>query len=197
MPNFSLRVLSTLTVCALLFPLHVADAASVNCPGTAVTTDREFQLTTSVAAVCLASAAGNLNGNSDAINALGYVTLDKSDDATTGALPGALTFTPPTSGLSGTFLITAPGYSSFVLALKSGEGQLNPDWAAFLLPAGILSGAWAILNGNQQLSHANLYGLPTPTPLPGALVLMGTALAGSYGIGRWRRRNARDRKSVV
>jgi hypothetical protein len=196
MPNFSLRVLSTLTVCALLFPLHVADAASVNCPGTAVTTDREFQLTTSVAAVCLASAAGNLNGNSDAINALGYVTLDKSDDATTGALPGALTFTPPTSGLSGTFSITAPGYSSFVLALKSGQGQLNPDWVAFLLPAGILSGAWAILNGNQQLSHANLYGLPTPTPLPGALVLMGTALAGSYGIGRWRRRNARSLTAV-
>ncbi len=191
MPNFSLRALSALTVCALLFPLHAADAASVNCPGTAATTDREFQLTTTVASVCLTSGAGNINGNNDAINALGYVTLDKSDDTISGVLNGALTFTPPTSGLSGTFSINAPGYSNFVLVLKSGEGQLDPDWAAFLLPAGILSGAWAILNGNQALSHANLYGQPTPTPLPGALVLLGTALAGSYGVGRWRRRSPR------
>lgn len=196
MSNFSLRVLSALAACALLFPLDAANAASVNCPGTAATTDREFQLTTTVAAVCLAYAAGSLSGNSDAINALGYVTLDKSDDTTSGALPGALTFTPPTSGQSGTFSINAPGYSSFVLALKSGEGQLNPDWAAFLLPAGILSGAWAILNGNQELSHANLYGLPTPTPLPGALVLMGTVLAGSYGFGRWGRRFSRRATSI-
>ena len=196
MSNLSLRVLSALAACALLFPLNVANAASVDCPGTAATTDREFRLTTTVAAVCLAYAAGNLNGNGDAINALGYVTLDKSDDATTGALPGALTFTPPTSGLSGTFSINAPGYTSFVLALKSGEGQLDPDWAAFLLPAGILSGAWEILNGNQALSHANLYGLPTPTPLPGALVLMGTVLAGSYGVGRWRRRPSRSASSI-
>jgi hypothetical protein len=196
MRDFSLRVLSALMLCALLFPVAQAEAASVNCPGTAATTDREFQLTTTVAAVCLASGAGNISGNNDAINALGYVTLDKSDDTTSGVLNGALTFTPPTSGQSGTFSINAPGYSSFVLALKSGEGQLNPDWAAFLLPAGILSGAWAILNGNQALSHANLYGLPTPTPLPGALVLMGTVLAGSYGFGRWRRGGARKASAI-
>src|SRR5262245_2522841 len=32
---------------------------------------------------------------------------------------------------------------------------------------------------------------PVPTPLPGALVLMGTVLAGSYGVGMWRRRRTR------
>lgn len=32
---------------------------------------------------------------------------------------------------------------------------------------------------------------PIPTPLPGALVLMGTVLAGSFGLSAWRRRRAR------
>jgi hypothetical protein len=32
---------------------------------------------------------------------------------------------------------------------------------------------------------------PLPTPLPGALVLMGSVLAGSFGFGAWRRRRAR------
>jgi hypothetical protein len=156
--------------------LSATAAGAATCPDPAVSGSRVFTLTTSPDSSCLASAPGNLNGNNDSVNQLGYVTLDKSDDTTSGALNGSLTFTPPNSGLSGSFSINAPGYTSFVLALKSGEGQLNPDWAAFLLPSGVLSGTWAI-SGAQQLSHAVLYGIAA-VPLPGALSLLLMALGG-------------------
>ena len=187
MDRFS-RAFSALAMLAVLLPVNGASAATVNCPGTVSTSDREFSLTTDPGATCLASGPGNINGNNDVVNQMGYVTIDKSDDG----VFGGLTFTPPTSGLSGTFAINAPGFFNFVIGLKSGEGRLNPDWAAFLLPAGVLFGSWSI-SGSQELSHAVLYGNPTHTPLPGALVLMGTALAGSYGIGKWRRRRSSSR----
>lgn len=165
---------------------NVASAASVsvNCPGTPATTDREFTITTDPGtAVCLASAAGNLSGNNDAINQLGYVLLDKSDDTTSGVLLGSLVANPPTSGLSGTFSFSAPGYTDFVVAFKSGEGQLNPDWAAFTLPNGVTSGSWAI-SGSQQLSHVNLYGKVTAVPVPAAIWLFVSGLGGLAGLTR-------------
>ncbi len=158
-----------------------AAPVSVMCPGTASTADREFTITTNPgSAVCLASAPGNLNGNGDAINLLGYLTLDKSDDLVSGVLPQSLTATPPTSGLSGTFSFNAPGYTNFVIAFKSGQGQLNPDWAAFTLPNGVTSGTWAI-SGQQALSHVNLYAQVIPVPaaawlFASAFGLLGLAL---------------------
>lgn len=153
-----------------------AAAVSVSCPGTAATTDREFTITTDPGtAVCFASAPGNLNGNGDAINQLGYITLDKSDDLTSGALPQSLTATPPTSGLSGTFSFNAPGYTNFVIAFKSGQGQLDPDWAAFTLPNGVTSGTWAI-SGQQALSHVNLYAQVVPVPAAAWLFASGFGL---------------------
>ncbi len=152
----------------------LAVPVAVMCPGTLATSDREFTVTTDPgSAVCLDSAPGNLNGNADAINALGYITLDKSDDLVTGALLQSLTATPPTSGLSGTFSFSAPGYTNFVIAFKSGAGQLNPDWAAFTLPNGVTSGWWAI-SGTQALSHVNLYGQAV-VPVPAAAWLFGSA----------------------
>lgn len=189
------RAAATLVVVLFASAWDRASATTVFCPGTAATTDREFSLTTTPGATCLASGSGNINGNGDAITSLGYVLLDKSDDVGSGLLSGSLTFTPPTSGLSGTFSISAPGYTNFVLGIKSGGGQLDPEWAAFLLPNGVVSGSWAI-TGSQALSHANLYGQvclncgggPGPVPLPGALPLFGTALLGG-GLARiWRRR---------
>lgn len=163
-------------------------AATVSCPGTIVTTDREFSLTTSPAATCLATGVGNLNGNGDAINALGFLTLDKSDDSVSGLLPNALSG-GLTSGLSGSFSFFAPGYSSFVIAFKSGVGVLDPDWAAFLLPAGVTSGNWSI-SGKQALSHVNLYGIKdrvSQVPLPASGTL-GLFLLGGIGLMMMRSR---------
>jgi len=178
----------------LFATIQLAEAATVSCPGTLAPTDREFTLTTTTASVCLAYGPGNVNGNNDVVNKLGYVTLDKSDDTTSGVLPGSVTVTPPTSGLSGTFSILAPGFSSLVIAFKSGEGQLDPDWAAFLLPEGVLSGFWTI-SGRQALSHVNLYGLqtavvPAPAavvPAPAALPLFASGLSVTYWLARRRR----------
>lgn len=182
-----------------------ANAATVSCPGTVGTGDREFALTTATAATCVASGPGNVDN--DYTLPAGYVLLDKSDDtnAYAGGVDGELAITG-VSTLSGSFTITPPGgFFNFLLALKSGEGQLDPDWAVFSLPAGIIAGTWAILNGNQSLSHANLYAQacprgicgndqdpPGPVPIPGAVWLMGTVLAGSAGIRRWRNRKARN-----
>jgi hypothetical protein len=161
---------------------------AVNCPGTAGTGDREFTVTTDPGTVtCLLTGTGNINGNSDDINDLGYITLDKSDDLITGAFPGSLTATPPTSGLSGTFSFNAPGYTDFVIAFKTGQGgnpDLDPDWAAFSLPNGVTSGDWAI-SGQQQLSHANLYGKVVPAPAAVWLFLTGFAT-----LGGWLKRRA-------
>ena len=172
-----------------------AYAATVSCPGTAVTTDREFGLTTAVAASCLASGSGNINGNNDFINQLGYVTIDKSDttDAFVG-VDGEITITGGPN--SGHFTLALPaGYKNFVLALKSGNGQLDPDWVAFLLAPGTTEGDWTI--SSQGFSHALLYAqLSTENenenvsenPIPGALWLFGTVIAGGAGYSRWRKK---------
>jgi hypothetical protein len=176
-----------------------ASAATVNCPGTIQTTDREFSLTTTPGATCLSFGTGNISGNGDAINALGYVTLDKSDDnAVYGGDVNELSGTPSlTSGLSGTFsffIPTAPVgkiWTDFVIAFKTGQGNLDPDWAAFLLPNGVTSGSWSI-SGQQALSHANLYAKLADTPvnvipLPAAGWLL---LAGVGGLAAMRRKKA-------
>ena len=172
----------------------VASAATVNCPGTVVVTDREFTLDTSLASTCLATGVGNINGNNDAINALGYVTLDKSDDATTGLFPLAMSIVG--SGTTGgTFSISGiVGFSSLVIAFKSGRGQLDPDWAAFKLAAGVLSGTWSI--SQQSLSHVNLYGIKDsisidPIPVPAGIILMLSGLAGLAGLARMRKASSK------
>ena len=178
-------------VLGLAIMVSGAQAASVTvyCPGSASTTDREFSVTTDPGtATCILYGAGNLNGNNDPVNQLapGYLTLDKSDDLLSGVLPGSLTATPPTSGLSGTFSITAPGYTDFIIAFKTGEGQIDPDWAAFRLPAGVTSGSWSI-SGQQEMSHSILYGRLTPVPLPAAAWLLLSGVAGLGALARRRR----------
>jgi len=187
------HVLAGLTLLGVFAATAQAAAVTVSCPDTISTGDREFMITTDPGtALCLAFGTGNVNGNSDAINSLGYITLDKSDDTITGIFPLALTGSPSlVSGLGGgdppaTFSFSAPGYTDFVIAFKSGEGQLDPDWAAFLLPAGVTSGNWAI-SGQQELSHVNLYGRLSPVPLPATAWLLLTGVAGLGALARRQR----------
>ena len=176
-------------------------AATVSCPGTAATTDREFGLTTAVAATCLSiSGSGNINGNGDAINNFSFdgatfLTVDKSDtDNTFVGVDGEITITGDPN--SGHFTLALPaGYKNFILALKSGSGTLDPDWVAFLLAPGTTEGDWTI--SSQGFSHAILYAQLSPAnenvnvsenPIPGALWLFGTVIAGGAGYSRWRKK---------
>jgi hypothetical protein len=174
-----------------------ADAALVSCPGTAATDDREFKLDTSIAATCFAFGSGNINGeinikhpeNGDQFlpGHPGYVVIDISNNTNTYVgVDGELNIG---SGSSGSFSFTKPlGYHNFVLAFKTGA-NLDPVWAAFLLPDSVSGGTWSIIPG-QDLSHANLYAIAgvAQTPVPGALWLMGTVLAGWFGGSRLRLR---------
>ena len=118
---------------------------------------------------------------------------DRHDDAFVG-VDGEITITGDPN--SGHFTLALPaGYQNFVLVLKSGNGQLDPDWVAFLLAPGTTEGDWTI--SSQGFSHALLYGqLSTENenvnvsenPIPGALWLFGTVIAGGAGYSRWRKK---------
>lgn len=174
-------------------------AAAATCPPSPSASDRVFEVTPSSS--CVDFGSGNVDNDTDFNTWLasnGYVLLDKSDKSGVeepGIEDGMLDLDPPTSGLSGDWAIVGPNvglYDSFLLALKSGNGQADPDWGVFLLTA--LSGTWSIENFSQELSHGNLYGRleeAAPIPLPAALPLFGAGLAGIA----WMRR--RGRKAAV
>lgn len=184
-------------VAAATFAAGAASAATVTtyCPGTSLTTDREFTVTTvAPGATCLAAGVGNISGNpatDPLMSILGasYQLIDKTDSGSSILLASGI------KALSGAWSFTLPGapvgygWGNLVLAFKSGEGQLDPDWAAFLLPSGVTSGSWSIASGRQSLSHANLYGqlVPSAVPLPAAGLLL---IAGLGAMGVARRRKA-------
>lgn len=155
---------------ALITPIKESEAGT--CPAPAVAGSRVFTVDPGS---CLASGPGNVSAGNIGP---GYVLLDKTDEG--GNLLEGILQGIGTSGLSGTWSFTPnPAYTSYVLALKSGQGQMDPDWAAFIL--GGTNGTWSI-SGSQELSHADLYA--RVVPVPAALPLMLGALAGLGLIAR-------------
>lgn len=144
---------------------------------------RDFSVTATTVVQCLAAGTGNINGNNDLFQQAnaGWSLIDDSD-TNGGAHDGWLTGAPSlVSGLSGSFTVNALAYTSYdriAIGFKSGEGQVDPEWAVFELADNTLTGTWSI-SGQQELSHALLYGFGTPTtvPEPGALVLLGLGLS--------------------
>src|SRR5690606_17059292 len=117
-----------------------------------------------------------LDGSNDPVNDLSYLTLD-----TTFSSPGLvpLTFTGAGS-TSGNFSFTpVAAYENYVLGFQVFTAAPTPDYFAFLLADIITSGTWSISSGNNNLVHAILYGQLagdiTPVPLPGAVLLFGSA----------------------
>lgn len=166
-----------------MFALGTSGASAITeevaCPGAAAVTDRDFVLITEAGgATCHSWGQGNPGANSFT----GFVLLDKSDDM----VAGPLTLTPPTSGVQGDYSINAPGYSSFILLLKSAN-SLTPAWAAFQLTTAALVGDWKIVGYPNDLSHGSLYGVAATVPVPAGIALGASAL-GLLGYMGWRRK---------
>jgi hypothetical protein len=177
---------------ALCSPLAFANTVTSDMCSTGA---RDFSVTAVTVAACLQVGPGNISGNASndpfLLNHAAWVLIDKSDDtggAHDGWLSGAL---PTTSGSSGTFFINAAAYTIYdtiAIGFKSGEGQLDPDWAVFELADNTFSGNWSI-SGKQALSHANLYGYGTPAqmPEPGTLALLALAGFSLAALRRWQK----------
>jgi hypothetical protein len=199
---FKLRgYLAVAAVAAAMMTCQGASAAVTSCPGTLNPFDVEFKVTTAVAATCVGTGNGLLDegtapGAVQTFNGVQYTLLDNDRDP---GLFDAETDPPLTlvggnfNGLTtNQFSINAPGFTTFVLLLQGAVGGLTPDWAAFLLPAGILNGTYTaatFLGIPQDVTDVRLYGIAVPGPIAGAGLPALLALGGFV----WARR----RKAAV
>lgn len=158
------------------------EAATMSCTSAAT-----YSLSDASNAACF---SGNDTNQIDATFSLfgstGWILSDKNDDASAG--DGTIEFTtaPINGAQSGNWAIdTLAGLSEIVITLKAGNG-----FGAFLLDLTVpdpLSGSWA---STKDLSHASIYYNGDPVsavPLPAALPLFLSALAG-LGLLGWRRK---------
>jgi hypothetical protein len=168
-----------------------ASAATVTCSG-AGTATVAIDISSAVGSSCLTTGNGNvLDGSSDPVNDLGYLTLDATHTLIPLVVP--LTFTG-VGATSGSFSFTAdPLYEHYVLGFQAFTAAPNPDYFAFALADLIVSGTWLLSSGDNTITRAILYGQLaqneiTPVPLPGAVLLFGSALLGFFGFSRARKR---------
>jgi hypothetical protein len=194
-------VLSMFVVSGLALTLaNNAQAAEAFCPtgldsGDASATQRIFGVTTTTGpdAECFSFGTGN---NPDPITA-GYTLIDKEETGSEEAAGLVLTGLGTTAGTFSFNVSLWSSYSNLIIVFKSGDGQRDPDWAAFDLDPLTISGLWNIYpTGTQSLSHASLYGLATGSgtgpdtgsavPEPASLALLGSGLA--FAAARFRRR---------
>ena len=128
----------------------------------------------------------HLNGVNDPVNAAGYLTLDTTSTSGLVELAFAL-------GNSGAFSFTASSlYTDYVLGIQTTQSNPKPDYFAFNLPTGVVSGSYSINNADTLATRAVLYGHSaiSASPVPGPIV--GAGLPGVVmalgGLIAWRRR---------
>jgi hypothetical protein len=202
-PKFRLLILAVLAVGAGVILPTPGNASTCN---TAVNT-------TSTA--CVVESGNNENQNLNTIVAGGLFGINTWSEVAASVSAGS-TVGPLTAGAgttSGTWSVSNfTNVLAAMLTVKAGD-----QFAAYLLDTSSPSGTWSTLgllvgSGQQPgISGLALYetfcggttGITCPshqgtTPLPGAVWLFGTALAGAAGVGSWRRKKKKsDRPNVA
>jgi hypothetical protein len=133
---------------------------------------------------------GTANISDPAVPAAVVPGLDKIDTPTGGVTVGDqyISFTVNETRTGGTFTFLQ-ALTDVFLALKDGA---QPFWAVFTLGSVTVGPTydWSMTGG--QLSHFVLFGTPSEVPLPPALILFGTALAGMTLLRRRRERTSQS-----
>jgi hypothetical protein len=194
-------------VAAFISSFTFSPAMAISCgsvPGVTV------ELTGIAGAQCLSSGSGDLVIPGNFTNALpvtwGFTDVIFPGDANIIRTDGDVSFTAPS------------GYEQLLLGFQLDKSAPHPDWFTFTLPAADASGHFdsdfffnitifhhtvTFETFSDKIKDIVLYGdpclstdcrdnsAPASTPLPAAVWLFGTVLAGGAGVSRWRKRKGR------